>query len=59
VVAQIENYFKEFMIQENTNFIAETNINLRAIRFRIRILIMSKTISHIKFWVSNIDRHSN
>jgi hypothetical protein len=46
---QMENYLKEFVIQENTNFIAGTNINLRAIYFHIRILIISKIISHIKF----------
>ena len=49
VVAQIDKYLKQFMEQKNTNFIAETNINLRTICFRIRILIMSKPVCHIKF----------
>jgi len=54
MVVQMKWYLKGSMVQENTNFIAGTNINFRLICFRIWFLNISITVCHIKFWVSNL-----
>jgi len=49
VVVQMEYNLEESTVQENTNFIAGTNINFRLICLRVSFLTISKNICHIKF----------